>query len=464
MSFHKSIIALASILLASLGLNSQMLTNGAFEKWDTIHYYNYPNHWFSNNFLNLVKNDGKPLVKATSDAHTGDQALMLESQGGNNQVGKAFLYNPYESGLLEGGVPYTQRPDSITGFAKYEIQPRDTAKFDIVFLKNNNLLGSVTIRFFDTSRHYEFFSIPVNWFSPFDKPDTLSIAITASTEGKGPNQLILDDLRFKKGQNISKIPNGDFEHWYAIESEEAAPWKGLNTGTLHDTNQMLSRSQHAYRGKYAGLIANVKTYDQDLTGLVEQPIALQQEVPDSLTGYYDYKPKGNDSAIIGYFLINNASKPGESRQMRSNFIQLPKTNDYQPFNLSIRKGDMDEADSLIIFCSAGHINERLSGHAGSRLFLDELTLHNDQGASSSQPKSAGFQIYPNPVSSRLAIQGKHFHKTKEAKLINLQGEIINTHAIPHQSHGASYWDISHVPGGLYFIQIGNQMQKLVIRD
>lgn len=74
-----------------------------------------------------------------------------------------------------------------------------------------------------------------------------------------------------------------------------------------------------------------------------------------------------------------------------------------------------------------------------------------------QQKPETFQLYPNPAEDQLVIQSER--KGEMVQFFSMTGHLVRTERI---TQNRQVFDISDLTSGLYFIRIGNAVQKLVV--
>ncbi len=448
----------------------QELKNGDFENWRSVTHYQKPQNWFTNNNT-FIDNDFPPLVNRSPDAKNGNYALKVTSSASIRRTGRATLFNPYTSTLLDSGITYRQRPDSITGYAKYDIKAGDTARIRLAFLQNvanggNNLLGSVIVKIYGSADKYEFFSIPINWRTPInEKPDTLSAVIEASQNENYNNELFVDQLRFKKGNSFLPLPNGNFENWEPINSSEPSHWHSLNTMSLATSSRVMKKTNNAYKGQYAALVKNILTYRDFKIGVVEKQKELNppHSYPDSVKGVYRYSPKGKDSAWIGYSLVDYIRSIDSSVTLMGQLKKLEPTDQYKPLHLNIPYTGNQKPDSLYILFSSGHINSDYPGNLESKLYIDDLSMSFKENTAIEQTPNESISVYPNPVKNQLKIEG--LKQTRQFRLFDRQGDLLKgvTIKCDNKSGARPYCiDLSQFSPGIYFYRIGGVKSGKVI--
>lgn len=212
-----------------MGTNAQTLPNGDFEDMhinntqdangDPVSYDSLGMGWVSGNEIwkDIALGDIPPFMKDTSWTNSGNHAILLRTQTltgivatGNAGLG-TYEYdpeNPFNS--VKVGVPYTERPDSLTGFYDYLSVMGDSCKVGVFFSKWNATTmqrDTIGLGEFSTNQstggNYTRFSVPITYTST-DMPDTMGIITLSSKGGFGGgtpvgqngSTLILDDLAF----------------------------------------------------------------------------------------------------------------------------------------------------------------------------------------------------------------------------------------------------------------------------
>lgn len=197
----QKIYALFISLFISAAAFSQALPNPSFDNWTNAGSYDDPDNW---NTLNSATSGFGVLTcqKATGvDAHSGPAAIKLITQFViiQNANGLATTGTINIAGqTVDGGIPYTLRPDSITGWYKCDPQGNDFGFVDFSLL---DAAGTDTVGFahFQTPNAavntYTYFSIPINYHNA--NTPALSRCVMSSSEGVSSvlnSVLIIDDL------------------------------------------------------------------------------------------------------------------------------------------------------------------------------------------------------------------------------------------------------------------------------
>jgi Secretion system C-terminal sorting domain len=172
------------------------IPNGDFEQWAN----GAPVGWF-------VDNEGTytPITQ-TSDANSGSSALegtvvaITESGVTYGQI-PPFTLSGNVSGKDTTGFPYTDRPNSFTGYYKFNPVGGDSLTLACLFLENGVGIGEGSFVVKTSATSYTSFAVPINWASN-DAPDTAVVTIGVfafSTGTSTPNlgsTMEIDDLAF----------------------------------------------------------------------------------------------------------------------------------------------------------------------------------------------------------------------------------------------------------------------------
>ncbi|CAN5693110.1 hypothetical protein BH11BAC1_BH11BAC1_05960 [soil metagenome] len=188
-------------IVISLTAFSQALPNASFDNWTNAGAYDDPDNW---NTLNNATSGFGVLTcqKATgADIHTGAAAIKLITQFVliQNANGLATTGTINIAGMtVDGGIPYSLRPDSLTGWYKCDPQGADFGFVDFTLL---DAAGTDTVGFahFQTPNNavttYTYFSIAIDYHNA--NTPALSRCVMSSSEGVTSvlnSVLIIDDL------------------------------------------------------------------------------------------------------------------------------------------------------------------------------------------------------------------------------------------------------------------------------
>lgn len=199
----KIYLLFAALALASFAF-SQALPNPSFDNWSNNGSFDDPDDW---NTLNSSTSTLGVLTayKATgADVHSGPAAIRLITQF-------VPIININANGLattgsinvqlmtIEGGIPYTMRPDSIAGWFKYNPQGADFGFVDFALTDGGNPEDTVGFAHFQTPNavvgSYTYFSVPVNYYNT--NTPVISRCIISSSQGVTSvvnSEMFIDDL------------------------------------------------------------------------------------------------------------------------------------------------------------------------------------------------------------------------------------------------------------------------------
>lgn len=454
-------------------LKGQAISNSGFEMWSDIQYYEEPVGYTTTNVVTYYAGDGANVTKST-DAYSGSYALRLETIDGSDGVveGAAFIGKPAE-GSFTGGIPYDDRPDSLTGYVKYNVAENDTAYVAAIFKKFGVPIGVSFGQFTGVQNSYQYFSIQVEWLVPIISPDTLAIALISSSifaEPVAGNVLFVDDIQFVG--TAAPFPNGDFEDWIDLSAEEPDDWRTTNVFTIPASSTSVSKSTDSHSGSYAAKIESQVTNWGDTLGFITNGYIADdgpaggmpvEDIPAMLTGYYKYAPTGQDTALAGLTLYHYNPATGSTDVLENAFIKLPPASDYTYFEIQVDYYSLPEPDTVNIAFGSGNFDEPGAFIGlGSTLIVDDIdiTFKPHIVSVADQPAGSEAKIYPNPVRETLFIEIKNvLHQPAELVLFNAEGHIVYSKTI--RDPGVSALQVDPLPAGLYFyrLNIGRFSQK-----
>jgi hypothetical protein len=460
------LISLAIIVVANL--NAQTVPNGGFENWQIEHYYDEPNFGTTSN-LQAFYTTQAGNVQKSSDAFAGNFAARLStvSNATDTIPGIIFLGVPNGS-FLDGGLPINVRPDSLKCFAKFNIQPNDTANILIAFKKFGiaNPIGVVQLTFTGMQNSYQAYASKIIWSDSITVPDTLvGFMVSSSINQSGAipgSELFLDNVGFTGAVGA---PSTDFETWNAVQSLEPDGWWTPNFVLINQT-PCVTQSTDAHSGQYAMRIENVLSDFGDTLGFATNGyfgvndfmggMAVMQN-PVKVSGYYKYTPVGNDTALVGIFTAKFNTTLGYSERLDSGLVKLPAAANYTYFEVPLYYNGWPIADSLnITFASGNFQNDSLLLVPGSVLLVDDIEVFYNPVSVKDFSFENDLIVFPNPAQNILYIKLKNSTNNQMFKLFDAKGRLIFEGNCHYLDGTVASLDISEVPSGFYFYQIINE--------
>ncbi len=215
----RSIVMLTIFLAAcsSKGFSQNAATpNPGFENWTQVGNHFDPNNWNTLNPSTSILGVFTCTRATGADVHSGTYAIKLITKSvfgikANGIASTATLVTTPPYGV-SGGIPYTQRPDSLVGWYKYApASAADSGFAELVLLGANN--DTIGIGRFNTPNSgvtaYTRFSEPITYYSP-DSP-VLAYWILTSSDGVNPvvnSALFIDDIDLIFNPSGINEPNG----------------------------------------------------------------------------------------------------------------------------------------------------------------------------------------------------------------------------------------------------------------
>lgn len=257
------------MLLGATGLlQAQQISNGGFERWDTLGDYSQPSNWYTLNKLTEVGFDASTLL--STESHSGNFAVLLESKEGQfADLSGVLCTGPLLNERLEPDfsqmkVPYFGRPDSLIFWYKADPEAGDTSIVSMTLTRWNSSLqiadtiGSAFMLIGDSVPNYTRVSLAFTYYSNV-LPDSMYIIATSSINGFNPTpgtRLWLDDLEVK-GMRTS------IQEQTPIEAL-VYPNPASTTVQIH-TNEKLSWELFSAEGK--SVLQGINTQDVEVSGL-----------------------------------------------------------------------------------------------------------------------------------------------------------------------------------------------------
>ena len=393
----RMLLSLVFVLFLMTAALSQNVPNRGFESWKTYQLYEEPESWLTSNVMLMMVTDTALLVTKTEDAASGNYAMYMANYANEEDTLDAFTFcegrvdGDYPNLRYLGGFPYSEQPDSLIGYFKYDIQPGDTARLLVIFKKNGTVLAENWFLLYGTQPDYQRIAFGLQELS--EVPDTAFVGISSGTPWapKAGSYLYVDNLSFDKGTQT--IPNGDFETWAPLTYEDPEGWNSGNIlSVVTYSDMMCSKTTDAHSGDYAmrletvylnlmgdsvGIVTTGELWIEQLSG----GFAVQS-TPTVIQGYYKYFTKGDDVAQLAVI----GTKWDEETQQRNQYIrlfQLPPMDSYTFFSDTLNLDGEVDTINLVVTSGAmfqtkkGGFDEIKGGAPlGSVLYLDDLWLVN----------------------------------------------------------------------------------------
>jgi len=471
-----------AILLCYSGTFAQTLKNGNFENWTKKVLYENPNGFFTSN-MQLSMMAHAPNVTKTTDKQSGTYAIKLQTTAtveGDTIPGLIMTGNPGGGGFMGGGIPYSQRPTSLDGYAKYNIKTGDTAAILLIFLFQGNIIGFGGTSFSGITTNYTQFSAPITFFVPVVMPDTAVIIISSSSlDGyKGPGSTILFDHLTFTGSTLA-FPNGDFENWTEMSFDEPDGWLTSNAYLTDPSNPSVSKSTEAQNGSFAAKIVNSIIISGDtLSFLTNGQIGDDGPEggmpvfnnPDKVKFYYKYIPVGPDTALFLAKLSKFDSSLGVSNSVEEIVEKLSPTSNYTYFETTFKFNQTPSADTLLLAFAAGNVmDETKYKGLGSALFIDNISITYQSSNLEEFLFGSSLNVYPNPTTDYLNIEMKDlFYGHAQISICDLGGKklLVKNMNIPDNGLIETI-DLNHFMPGYYLIEIQTEkyhnIQKFEVR-
>jgi hypothetical protein len=365
-------------------------------------------------------------------------------------------------------------PDSLKIWAKYNIMTNDTANV-IVFLKNNGAtIGFGAFSFKGSQAGFTQYKMKITWLSLLST-DTMAVIVTSSRldGAKIPGStLYVDDISFTN--SLVPFPNGDFETWTSVNSENPDNWFDFNFACLPGDTSATRTTDH-YDGTYALKLKSVPLTIGDTMGYLTNgtfgsngpkggmPVSQN---PSLITGYYKYIPVGLDTALGACFDYHWDPIGHVTQNLQTNFIKFLPTSTWTYFDIPFTYNGTPLTDTLNITFASGNAQGVFAG-LGSTLFLDKLEIfYMPLGVNESNQTSGDISLYPNPSNGNCNLSMDLSNEQSVLiELYNTQGKKVYSEKLDNTSN-VNHLNLSSLPKGIYFMNVKtrdkNYSRKLVI--
>jgi hypothetical protein len=176
--------------------------------------------------------------------------------------------------------------------------------------------------------------------------------------------------------------------------------------------------------------------------------------PDSIAGWYKYTSVGSDNGFVELLLLGAASATDTVGFVR---FQTPASTvgTYTHFSAAVNYVSVNPVAKSIWLLSS---SAGFTAVVNSTLFVDDLELITNSGASVNELASAIVSLAPNPVSTELTIMSEK--SLLQFSLYDSYGQMVLQNIL---SRGKNSIDLSALADGIYFYSSldseKNKMQK-----
>lgn len=271
------------------------------------------------------------------------------------------------------------------------------------------------------------------------------------------------------------IPNAGFETWTnSFIYEEPTGWATLNPGIALGLPTTVTKSTSAHSGTYA---AKLKTVGADFDGdnvvdtipgiafLGTLDIISQTTnegipfsgMPDTLAAWTKYNsPSANDQFLI----IATLTKWNAALGMRDDIASATifsgsNTSVYtrQTAEFTYFSTDTPDTLSLMILSSAGQVPA-----INAELFVDDISFIYNNTSNLNESSISTWNVFPNPATDNITINAT---SEGEILLTDALGKTIETISVT--PNNPTLVTVAHLSNGLYYLQQGDQLVKVVVQ-
>lgn len=434
-------------------IGANPIPNFDFELWktDTLDVIN--NWTIINNVTKGLSYDGSISAVLQSGPVESTSAIVAGQIGDNGPV---------------GGVPFTERADSVVGYFKYELEAGYDA-LGLLFMKKDGNPISQDIFTFQGSSGGQFIrqAFPITYPDATIVPDSLILGFVNNNPFAGLssplNVLEIDNISFV-GSN-QNVPNANMENWGQSTWEKPLSWSTSDERYGNITNDLVKKTTDAAINNYAlelkslpnnGMIGMVSTntiFDENnYPGIPSFAINYKFQ---NLCGYYKYLKEDNDTGSIIINLFKDNVNIGTGT-----YFFTDRDTVYTYFSDSIQYLIDEIPDSATIIISTNKNDVHAIPMSNSILYIDALSfdsrLDTTEIPTSVKQNSISIKqlkLYPNPARDYIAIELPEMELIKSIEIFNLSGNNVYSESINNQYENVRMFNVSNLANGVYFIRV-----------
>jgi hypothetical protein len=355
----KLLLVLVLFFTAHFGY-SQMITNGNFENWQTVNYFDYPSDWI----INTWTDQPNLLAQQSSDAQHLSSSILLTTMDAED-ISYAIYGIPGEGEFM--GLPYNQLGDTLHFWYKADYIGSDNGMMLLMLYNSGNIIDSVFLQI-TASAAWTHVKVPVNPL--MITPDSMFLGFISSTPnyfnwGGNPqigSWLMLDNIYFTLGNDPTPIPvpNYSFEDWETASAEDPVGWSTTNSelSLVFNDTVNVTKTTDAHIGAYAAKLEVVEFFGDRVKAEME----LEQFInfaPEKLILSIKYLPMMLDTAMLGIEFFKNGNHVGNFWAYGNEQLS------WATFDIDVSNHYSETPDEIYLYFSAGE-------NPGSVLYIDDI--------------------------------------------------------------------------------------------
>jgi hypothetical protein len=452
----KNLIFTIFLLLCIRSAQSQSIPNGDFENWTTHSWLN-PAGFVSSN-TEAISAGASCNATQITDKKSGSYAIRIETTVMDNDTLMGYgVWGLFNQGPT-AGVDYTQRPEAITGYYKYNIVSGDKGYIGAWFWKAGSLISINLFPITGSQGTYTKFNYPIN-FSSSDTPDSVTVGFTSSdpfvrSSRKVGSWLILDSLAFSGAGITQQLPNNDFETWTTSTSEEPQNWANVSYQLSASNVTYIEKTTDSQNGTYALKLTSRAALDGEGKAHFFHYTFSGNDYFNEYNSGFPYTLT-RDTVVLNYKYIpvkNDSAKLEISFKKDNNFIferdtMLSASAVYKKVKFPIWSNQSPDTLQVYIYSS----NKNDSSGLGSVLYIDNIHLKSTEIPTNIITKTEEVvSVFPNPTEQFISIQLQNSNiKTVDLMIYEMSGKLVMQNKVAVNTP----LDISKFTRGIYIYEI-----------
>ncbi len=469
----KKIYILLLLAFVKVGMTQgQTIPNAGFEDWETTTIFEEPDSFSTSNYQTYFSG-GVSGVKKTIESHSGNACRIETIVVGKDTVAGMLLIGTPGIKTVNGGIPFSSKPDSIFFYIKYDIKPKDTALLAIGFKKNGQFANIIRAQFYGQQNVYKRISLPLQWNQT---PDSLVMILTSSNldYSKIPGSYFLID-GIELYNSSQPFPNGNFEHWNAKQYETPVGWNTINTMGFITGKMSAAKDTSHYEGKYALRLETIIMGNNSPGGYASLgpvfgnnglkggiPISLN---PEKVTWYYKYIPVGLDTGLVMLTISKWDAVNKKTIYLENKLLKLAPQDQYTFNEYAFTYQGLPVADTFNIIFASGNFTTGAFQALGSVLYVDNINMTFTEVNVKENTVEKNWNVFPNPAKEYILFNNvQNQNKICEIFLFDYQGRQVFSKKAENEDQISI--NVQGLKSGIYFYSIHTLVQiengKLII--
>ncbi len=244
------------------------------------------------------------------------------------------------------------------------------------------------------------------------------------------------------------IPNGDFETWVSVDSQETLRDWDYFEGFL-GLDASVAKSTDKVSGNFAAKVQNTfldfGTFSDTIGGFLSTQFPATSK-PKYFNGYYKANMVGNDVAQIGF-----GYKDSTTTYLLAYFYVYASTSEFVSFSEEIDYFNTNvptDSFSVMVFSTSASLTASNKPNTQTWLIVDNFSLSDEPLSVENIDYSLVGNLGPNPSAGNVSLTLPQTSSEVQVDIRDLEGATVYS-TTTYTANSGLQMDLKHLPKGIY---------------